>query len=115
MDLAWFNAALSEFAHSVGASATHRIVLVLDGEGCHRSPQVLLPEGIICYFYHPILPNSNPRSRLWELADEPLVNRNFDSLDKLEDVLAHRCQTLMTMTEQIRGRTYFHWWASTGL
>lgn len=63
----------------------------------------------------PYSPELQPAQRLSELADEPLANRRFDSLDELEDVLAHRCQTLITMTEQIRGRTYFHSWASTGL
>jgi hypothetical protein len=69
--------------------------------------------GFICCFCHLILPNSNPRPRLWELVDEPLVNRSFDTLDDLENVLVNRCQTLMTMTAQVPGRTNFHCWVTT--
>lgn len=115
VNVAWFNAALAEFARSVGASASHRIVLVLDNAGWHRSPLVVVPEGLHLLFLPPYSPELQPAERLWQLVDEPLVNRSLNSLDELEAVLVNRCQTLMMMTDAIQGRTHFHWWASTEL
>lgn len=77
-----FNAALAEFARSVGASATHPIVLVLDNAGWHRSDKVILREGMHLLFLPPDSPELQPAERLWELVDEPLVNRSFETLDE---------------------------------
>jgi len=108
VNIAWFNAALAEFARTLGASATHRIVLLLDHAGWHRSSNVIVPDGIHLLFLPPYSPELQPAERLWELVDEPVVNRSFDSLDELEDLLVQRCQTLSMMTRQVQERTYFH-------
>ena len=108
----WFNAALAEFARCVGASASHRVVLVLDQAGWHRSEKVVVPEGIDLLFLPPYSPELQPAERLWSLVDEPLANRSFDTLDDLEEVLVQRCQTLSTMTRQVQGRTQFYWWVA---
>jgi hypothetical protein len=113
VNISWFNAALGEFARAVGAHAMHRIVLVVDNAGWHRSTQVIVPEGIHLLFLPPYSPELQPAERLWELVDEPLVNRSFDNLDELEALLVKRCQTLSTMTAQVQGRTQFHWWVAT--
>lgn len=112
VNVSWFNAALAEFARTVGASATHRILLVLDNAGWHRSSNVIVPEGIDLLFLPPYSPELQPAERLWQLVDEPLVNRSFDTLDEMEAVLIDRCQTVSTMTTQVQGRTHFHWWAT---
>lgn len=112
VNISWFNTALAAFARAVGASATRRIVLVLDNAGWHRSSKVIVPEGIDLLFLPPYSPELQPAERLWELVDEPLVNRSFDTLDEMEEVLIKRCQTLSTMTMQVQGRTQFHWWAT---
>lgn len=112
VSIAWFNQALAAFAHAVGAGPDKVILLVLDCGGWHRSPQVKLPPGIHLLFLPPYSPELQPAERLWELADEPLVNLRFDSLDELEDVLEQRCRVLMQMPEQIRARSCFHWWAT---
>jgi hypothetical protein len=49
---------------------------------------------------------------LWALADEPLVNKNFETLDELETVLAQRYQILADMTEPIQALTNYRWWPS---
>lgn len=112
VNVAWFNLALAQFAAVVGASKTHRIALVLDNAGWHHSPQLAVPEGIDLVFLPPYSPELQPAERLWELVDEPLVNRSFDTLDELEEVLAGRCRTLATMTQVVQGRTLFHWWGT---
>lgn len=106
----WFNLALAEFAQAVGAGPNKHILLVIDGAGWHRSEQVIVPEGIHLLFLPPYSPELQPAERVWELADEPLVNRSFDRLDELEALLVQRCQVLSSMTDAIRARTCFHWW-----
>lgn len=112
VNLNGFNAALAEFAQCVGANATHRVVLVLDNAGWHRSEKVVIPEGIHLLFLPPYSPELQPAERLWELVDEPLVNRSFETLDELETILVNRCRTLSTMTTQVQGRTQFYWWTA---
>lgn len=112
VNVAWFNLALAQFAAAVGAGPTRRIALVLDNAGWHRSPQVVVPEGIELVFLPPYSPELQPAERLWELVDEPLVNRSFDTLEELEEVLARRCISLINMSEAVQHRTYFHWWVA---
>ena len=106
----WFNLALQSFAEAVGAGPNKHILLVLDGAGWHRSERLCIPEGIHLEILPPYSPELQPAERLWRLADEPLVNRCFESLDQLEDVLEERCLTLASMTEDIRALTNYHWW-----
>jgi hypothetical protein len=85
-------------------------ISVIDGAGWHHSGDLLLPGGIHLGFLLAYLPELQPADRLWQLADEPLVNQAFDSLDALEDQLAKRCCTLMMMQAEIKALTNFHWW-----
>ena len=110
VNVEWFNEALKEFAQQVGAGATKQILLVIDGAGWHRSDKVIVPEGIHLELLPPYSPELQPAERLWSLADEPLVNRCFDELDELEDILEARCRTLLDMQEEIRALTHYHWW-----
>jgi hypothetical protein len=105
-----FNQALLLFAQQVGAGPDKQILLVIDGAGWHRSGDLVIPEGIHLEFLPAYSPELQPAERLWRLADEPLVNQAFDSLDALEDKLEKRCCTLMTMQSEIKALTNFHWW-----
>ena len=106
----WFNQALQIFAQQVGAGADKQILLILDGAGWHDSQKVVVPDGIHLVFLPPYSPELQPAERLWTLADEPLANRCFDTLDQLEDVLEQRCRTLSSMQEEIQDLTHYHWW-----
>ncbi len=106
----WFNQALQIFAQQVGAGADKQILLVLDGAGWHNSQKVVVPDGIHLVFLPPYSPELQLAERLWSLADEPLANRCFDTLDQLEDVLEQRCRTLSSMQGDIQALTHYHWW-----
>ena len=107
----WFEASLAEFARAVGVGPHKRAVLLLDGAGWHRTQRLQVPEGIHLEFLPPYSPELQPAERLWPLVDEPLVNRDFPSLDALEQVLAERCQYLSAhMSDFIQALTDFHWW-----
>ncbi|MEO0488329.1 MAG: IS630 family transposase, partial [Cyanobacteria bacterium J06659_2] len=109
---AWFNQALANFAHEVGAGPHKHILLVIDGAGWHCSQTVVVPEGIHLEVLPPYSPELQPAERLWRLTDEPLANRCFDCLDDLETILGDRCRTLLTMQDDIKALTDYHWWPS---
>jgi hypothetical protein len=110
VNIEWFNLALQSFATSVGAGPDKIILLVVDQAGWHMSAKVELPAGIYLEPLPPYAPELQPAERLWALADEPLVNQSFTSLDHLEEVLAQRCCILHDMQAQIAALTNFHWW-----
>ena len=107
----WFNLALEYFAKAVGAGRTKQVLLVIDGAGWHRSERLKIPDGLHVEILPPYSPELQPAERLWHLCDEPLVNRSFDTIECIEEILCQRCQYLgTTFQEQIRGLTQFHWW-----
>lgn len=110
MNADWFNQALATFAEQVGAGPHKRILLVIDGAGWHTCKDLTIPDGIHLEVLPPYSPELQPAERLWRLADEPLVNRCFDVLNDLEDVLEARCRTLLSMQSEIKALTNYHWW-----
>lgn len=105
-----FTQLLHDFAQHFEIGAKHRVVLAVDQARFHTSDKVEVPEGIHLLWMPPKSPELQPAERLWPLADEPLANRAFDSLDELEEVLCQRCQALLKRPEWIRGYTQYHWW-----
>lgn len=110
VNIAWFNQALQNFARQVGAGANKQCLLVLDRAGWHQSQKVVVPEGIHLAFLPPYSPELQPAERLWSLADEPIANRCFDTIEQLEEVLAARCNSLGRMQASIKALTDYHWW-----
>lgn len=110
VNVQWFNLVLQLFAQAVGAGEDKWVVLVLDQAGWHRSAKVEVPQGIILEPLPPYSPELQPAERLWALADEPLVNKSFETLDALEEVLCQRCRLLSTLTTQVQALTHYHWW-----
>lgn len=124
VSVACFNRALQEFAEAVGAGVDKQVLLVIDRAGWHRAKNVttrwrgflattchvIVPQGIHLELLPPHSPELQPAEHLWQLSDEPLVNRKFESLDALEETLATRCVVLSAMPEVIRQHTLFHWW-----
>ncbi len=87
--------------------------MLLDRAGWHVSTQVQVPDGVHLVWLPPYSPELQPAERLWPLADEPLVNQTFPTLDDLEAVLAQRCATLQDQPLRIQAATRFHWWPKT--
>ncbi len=110
VNVQWFNLVLQLFAEAITAGDDKLVVLVLDRAGWHMSDKVELPSGIILEPLPPYSPQLQPAQRLWALADEPLVNKSFETLDELEGVLCQRCQILSSMPAQIQALTHYHWW-----
>lgn len=105
----WLNIVYEQFAKDAGVGEEKVILLVEDQAGWHKSEKVKVPEGIEREHLPPYSPELQPAERLWTLVDEPLVNEHFESLEKIEEVLVARCNTLMEMQEDIKNLTNYHW------
>lgn len=88
-----------------------RVLLVQDNAGWHSSQKVKIPVGITLEFLPAYSPELQPAERLWTLVDEPLVNRHFETIDEIEDLLIKRCNVLSNMKEEIRNLTNYHWFS----
>ena len=110
VNVEWFNQALQVFAQQVGAGPNKQVLLVLDGAGWHRSDKVVVPQGVHLQLLPPYSPELQPAERLWSLADDPVVNRCFEEIEQIEDVLELRCQTLSSMHSEVQALTNYHWW-----
>jgi len=104
---------LADFALSVGASQQNHILLLQDQAGWHTSKRLEVPTGIELIDLPPYSPELQPAERLWRLTDKPLVNRTFDDLDQLQNLLDQRCEYLLTQPDLISQETLFHWWPLT--
>jgi transposase len=105
-----FSKVLADFAHQFNLGANKHILLAVDGAGWHTSKDLQIPQGLPLTFLPPYSPELQPAERLWTLVDEPIVNQSFQTLDDLEEVLFHRCQSLLQQQDLIQGLTGFHWW-----
>lgn len=102
--------ALAAFARDEGIDPEHRVALVVDNAGWHRSPKLVLPPGLHLIFLPPYSPELQPAERLWPLVDEVVANRVFTDITELEDVLVARCRTLEGQPARLRAHTHYHWW-----
>jgi transposase len=93
-----------------GAGPKKKIVLVLDRAGCHTSLRLRVPDHLFLHFLPPYSPELQPAEHLWPLTNAPLLNRHFDSIERLEEAQAQRCVALQAQPTLIRSTTLFHWW-----
>ena len=107
---AMFALILADFAQSVGAGATKRIVLQLDNAGWHGPRNLAVPDGIRLVFQPAYSPELQPAEHLWAFVDEALANRCFATIETLDHAVGDRCVALTQQPDTIRASTLFHWW-----
>jgi len=105
-----FELVLADFAKSVGAGPTKRIVLQLDNAGWHGPENLAVPDGIHLVFQPAHSPELQPAEHLWVFVDEPLANRCFATIESLDQAVGDRCIALTHQPDIIHARTLFHWW-----
>lgn len=105
----WLNVVYESFARDAGVSETKKVLLIEDNAGWHRSEKCKIPEGVFVDFLPAYSPELQPAEKLWTLVDEPLVNKCFETIEEIEEILANRCNVLSGMKEEIRDLTYYHW------
>ncbi len=98
---------LKAFARNVGAGKDHHILLVEDNAGFHGGEP---PDGIEIVRLPPYSPELQPVERLWQLTDQTVANKCFDSLEKLLETIGEQCKLLETQFDRITKQTLFHWW-----
>ncbi len=109
-----FNQVLADFAREFSLGSNKHILLAVDQAGWHTSKDLELPSGLHLTFLPSHSPELQPAERLWTLVNEPIANRTFETLDDLEEILFHRCQSLLQQQDFIQGLTGFHWWIQIG-
>jgi hypothetical protein len=60
-------------------------------------------------FPPPSFPKLPPVEHLWPLANTPLINRHFASVEELEEAQLAHCAALQRQPERIRSATLLHW------
>ncbi|MEP7287868.1 MAG: transposase [Chloroflexota bacterium] len=108
-----FNSALQHFATYVQADDNKQVLLLLDNAGWQFSPQVQAPPHIGFRFLPAYSPELQPAEHLWQLTDNPLMNRRCDSLEELEAILIDHYCWLQDQHSLIRSAALFHWWPTT--
>jgi transposase len=105
-----FEALLAAFAEEAGAGRDRIIVLLLDNAGWHGEANLKVPNGIRLLFLPPYTPELQPAEHLWEVVDEPILNKHVPDLETLEAIICKRCACLANDRQILKGRTGFHWW-----
>jgi hypothetical protein len=105
-----FQALLDNFAKARAVSEEAHLLLVLDQAPWHISKELVLPTGLETLPLPPYSPELQPAEHLWELSDEPIVNRSFDTLDQLQNTLSQQWVALIQQSQRIKAHTLFHWW-----
>ena len=104
---------LDEFART-HATPGKRIVMVTDAAAAHRATTLRVPERITLVRLPPSTPELNPTERLWTMVREGVANRDFSTLDGLEQSVCTRCQKISAVPEQVTALTNYHWLPTTG-
>ena len=105
-----FEGLLAAFAQQVGAGRDRSVVLVLDNAGWHTEPGLAVPDGLHLVYLPAYSPELQPAECLWQLVDEPIVNKHFDTLDDLAAVVTARCLAIEAKPNLAKAATAFHWW-----
>jgi hypothetical protein len=101
--------ALADFAGWADPSGQKVLVVVVDGSGGHTAKRLPVPPNVVLHRQPSCTPELQPAEHLWPLVREGLANRVFDTLPKLTEVLAARCQWLTDHPTVVGGAVGFHW------
>lgn len=99
----FFEKLLATFAREAAAGAGRTIVLVIDNAGWHGEAGLNVPEGVRLVFLPPYTPELQPAETLWALVDEPIVNKQVETIDELDAIIAERCVALANVLIPIDG------------
>lgn len=105
-----FEKVLEDFANHFEVGKSKRVILPLDQASWHITDKLKVPEGIHLLPLPAYSPELQPAERLWPLVNEPLVNKAFNSITVVEDIIEERCRQLLRQQDLIKGLTFYHWW-----
>ena len=105
----YFEKLLHAFAEEAGAGRDRIIVLLIDNAGWHGPANLDVPGGVRLVFRPPYTPQLQPAETLWELVDEPIVNKYILDLETLDAIISRRCVSLEDRPT-LKSRTGFTRW-----
>ena len=86
------------------------ILMVLDGAGWHISKDVRLPSNMRLVFLPAYSPQLNPAEHVWdEIKEKWFVNKAFQSLDAVENLLVDALCALENDRNRVLGLAGFDW------
>ncbi|SFM67803.1 DDE superfamily endonuclease [Nitrosomonas communis] len=86
------------------------IIMIVDGAGWHKSKDFHLPENVRLLFLPPYSPELNPQEHIGdELREKYFHNREFDSIDALENHLVSALYDLENTPDLIKSITGWDW------
>ena len=106
----YFEELLRDFAQEAGAGRDRIIVLLIDNAGWHGPANLNVPDGLRLVYLPPYTPELQPAETLWELVDEPIVNKYIPDLETLDEIISRRCVILAEDRPTLKSRTGFNWW-----
>ncbi len=80
---------------------------MLDNAGWRGLRNLKVPDGIRLLFLPAYTPELQPAEHLWEILDEPIVNKHITDLEALETIVSARCVRLANDRQILKGRTGF--------
>ena len=86
------------------------ILMFLDRAGWHRARALVVPDNLTLDWLPAYSPQCNPEELVWrEVRRQPFGNRDYDSMDAVENALARRLCQLESSPAQIQSLTGFDW------
>jgi transposase len=77
----------------------HKMVIIMDGAGWHKSDKLLIPKNIRIIILPPYSPELNPVEKLWQyIKDRTIKNRIYKTIRELEDAV---CRFIRALTPEI--------------
>jgi hypothetical protein len=90
--------------------AAEFIIMVLDGAGWHKAKRLPIPANMRLIPLPPWSPQLNPAEHVWdELREKWFINRQFTSMDQLEQQLIAGLAALEVDLPRIASLTGFDW------
>ena len=105
-----FTIALQHFGQYVEVGKSTEIRLLVDRAGFHTSQRITCPAKLQLLFLPPYSPELQPAEHLWPLIDKVVINRHFETLSHLQEVVGEQCVWLQDNPDIVQSTTNFHWW-----
>jgi transposase len=96
--------------HLSEAYSDYHLLVVLDGAPSHTSERITLPENVSLMRLPAYSPELNPVERWFQEFGRALSNRDFETVELLQEALTEALAPYWRNPERLRSLTGFSWW-----